>query len=83
VQLESGDVIRLNPDYDYQNKTAILYNGATVAHIMAREGHHFSDEEIQKLGDPKDQAGLKLADWMAKVEHPEPKIEPLRYNIER
>ncbi len=45
-------------------------NGATVAHIMAREGHKFKVEEIKALGNPVDAAGLTIADWMEKRESP-------------
>jgi hypothetical protein len=39
--------------------------GASVAHIMAREGHEFSVEEILTLGNPVDLKGASLVDWMA------------------
>jgi hypothetical protein len=48
----------------YRSFENLLHNGATVAHIMARESHRFTDEEIAILGDPKDDAGLSVSDWM-------------------
>jgi hypothetical protein len=54
----------LNENETYQQKRYILHNGATVAHIMAREGYQFTDEEIEQLGNPKDSAGLTIKDWM-------------------
>jgi hypothetical protein len=39
--------------------------GASVAHIMAREGYEFSVEEILTLGNPVDLNGASLVDWMA------------------
>lgn len=54
-------------DEEYSKKCALLHNGATVAHIMAREGYKFTDEEIEKLGDPRDAEGLSLKDWMEKA----------------
>ena len=40
--------------------------GATVAHLMALEGAQFTAEEIEALGNPKDDNGLTIADWMNK-----------------
>jgi hypothetical protein len=48
----------------YRSSENLMHNGATVAHIMARQGHQFKDEEIGLLGDPKDAAGLSVSDWM-------------------
>ncbi len=42
---------------EYQNRRNILHNGATIGHVMAREGHRFTDEEIARLGNPVDTAG--------------------------
>jgi hypothetical protein len=38
--------------------------GATVAHLLALEGVPFTAEEIDALGNPKDDNGLTIADWM-------------------
>ena len=62
-----GIVGHMDEEKEYNAKTYILHNGGTVAHIMAREGHRFTDEEIQKLGNPKDKAGLTISDWMERV----------------
>ncbi len=40
----------------------IVQEGATIAHIMRREGYEFSHEEIAALGNPLDAAGRSLAD---------------------
>jgi hypothetical protein len=49
------------------HKENILHNKATVVHTIARGGFPFTDEEIQKLGNPKDKAGLTISDWMERV----------------
>ncbi len=53
----------------YAKKHFILHNGATIGHIMAREGHRFTDEEIARLGNPVDRAGLTIKDWMNRVKN--------------
>jgi hypothetical protein len=60
----------INDDVEYESKRDLMHNGATVAHIMAREGHQFSFDEIKALGNPKDAAGRTLADWMASKGNP-------------
>jgi hypothetical protein len=72
-QLYEEDVIfgggyDMNENETYQQKRYILHNGATVAHIMAREGFQFTEEEIEQLGNPKDNAGLTINDWMQRYE---------------
>lgn len=62
--LTVGDI---SEDEQYENMTELLHNGATIAHIMAREGYKFTDEEIEKLGNPRDAEGLSLKDWMEKA----------------
>lgn len=57
----------ISVDEQYDRKTELLHNGATIAHIMAREGYRFIDEDIQRLGDPRDAAGLSLKDWMERA----------------
>jgi hypothetical protein len=51
---------------EYESRRNLLHNGATIAHIMAREGHRFTDLDIIHLGNPKDKAGLTIKDWMDK-----------------
>jgi hypothetical protein len=63
LRLEHDFIIESTED-DYQNRWGIAHDGATVAHIMAREGYRFSVDEIKALGNPKDAAGRTLADWM-------------------
>ena len=66
IDLVHGQVItvgNISEEEQYENMTALLHKGATVAHIMAREGHKFTDEEIEKLGNPKDAEGLSLKNW--------------------
>ena len=60
-----GDI---SEDEEYNCGSELLHNGATVAHIMAREGHRFTNKEISKLGNPIDKAGLSIKDWMERVE---------------
>ena len=57
----------ISVDEQYDRKTELLHNGATVAQIMAREGYKFTDEEIERLGNPRDAAGLSLKDWMERA----------------
>jgi hypothetical protein len=54
----------INCDEYYRSMRGVYHRGATVAHIMAREGHRFTDEEITALGNPKDREGMTIADWM-------------------
>jgi hypothetical protein len=59
----------LDEDYEYNAKDDeyydIFYNGATVAHIMAREGYMFTKEDITRLGNPKDGNGLPMMHRLA------------------
>jgi hypothetical protein len=57
---------------DFANKIVPFHQGATVAHIMAREGHQFTEEEIEQLGNPKDAAGLTIKDWMEQIKEQKP-----------
>ena len=61
-------IAQISQEEDYSKRRYILHNGATIAHIMAREGHRFTDEEIARLGNPKDKMGLTIKDWMERVE---------------
>jgi hypothetical protein len=54
----------ISEEREYGQKINILHNGATVAHIMAREGQRFSQEEIARLGNPLDAGGMSIGDWM-------------------
>jgi hypothetical protein len=63
-----GCISQISQDAEYKTKQNILHNGATIAHIMAREGTRFSEEEIIRLGNPVDRVGLTIKDWMEKSE---------------
>jgi ankyrin repeat protein len=58
-----GD-IELDSTTLYEMGVAINFPGATVAHIMAREGWRFSPQDLQRLGDPQDAEGRTISDWM-------------------
>lgn len=64
----SWSIKEISQDEEYKSKQNILHNGATIAHIMAREGARFSEVEIIRLGNPADYAGLKIKDWMERAE---------------
>jgi hypothetical protein len=58
---------QISQEAEYESRRNLLHNGATIAHIMAREGHRFTDEEIARMGNQVDKAGLTIKDWMDKV----------------
>jgi hypothetical protein len=60
-------ISEISQEKEYASRQNLLHNGATIAHIMAREGHRFSDDEIYKLGNPKDMAGLTIKSWMKRI----------------
>lgn len=64
---------QISQDAEYEAKQNILHNGATIAHIMAREGFIFSEMEIIRLGNPADRAGLKIKDWMERANKKSPR----------
>jgi hypothetical protein len=63
IQGSVGFYCILTPAEAYDMKEAVAHQGATVAHIMAREGYDFSDEEIEQLHNPVDADGKTIKDW--------------------
>jgi ankyrin repeat protein len=63
---DSRSYCNVDEEEYYRDNIDVMHNGATVAHIMAREGHRFTNSEIEALGNPKDAEGLTIADWMTK-----------------
>jgi hypothetical protein len=66
IQSSVGYWMCLSPTDAYLMKEAVAHQGATVALIMAREGHVFTDEEIEQLHNPLDAEGKSIKDWQPK-----------------
>lgn len=66
IQGSIGYWMCLSPAEAYSEKEAVAHQGATVAHIMAREGYAFTDEEIEQLHNPLDADGKSIKDWQPK-----------------
>jgi hypothetical protein len=71
-ELEAENDYRFNATEEgcYENQWELTHRRATVAHIMARQGYQFSDEEINNLGNPMDGYNMTLRDWYLKTSKP-------------